>query len=135
MKAARFVLTIIFALGVIASFYGISFAESGKNECKAWKENNEAATKVLQDSAAAFQASNPDLAKGLTDYANEKAKEMQEWKERKERYEARTKLLTYSVTALEKTNPDLAKALKKMSECKHGKKMHEMKKEEQNEKQ
>jgi hypothetical protein len=130
MKAARFGLIVIFALGVIVSFCGVSFAESGKDGCKAWKESNEATTKILQDSVTALQKSNPDLAKGLTDYANEKAKEQQAWKECKERYEARTKLLTDSAAALEKTNPDLAKSLKEMSEHKYDKKMHEMKKEE-----
>ncbi len=133
MKAARFVLIVIFALGVIASVCGMSFAENGKYECKVCKENDESAIKVLQDSAAALEKSNPDLAKGLNDYANEKAKIAREWKKRKERHEARMKLLTDSAAALEKTNPDLAKPLKEMSERKHDKKMREMKKEENEE--
>lgn len=121
---------ILLALAFVSS---VSFAESGEKECKTWKEckeNDETTIKVMQDSAAALQKSNPDLAKGLNDYASEEAKEKQEWKERKERYEAKTKLLTDSAVALEKTNPNLAKALKEMSECQHGKKMHEMMKEE-----
>ena len=87
----------------------------------------------MEDSAAVLQKSNPDLAKGLSDWAADETKEMQECKALKAKHEAKAKLLTDSAAALEKTNPDLAKGLKEIAEKKHGNKKHEMI-EEKNEK-
>jgi len=79
------------------------------------KVDRAAKIKLLQDSAAALQKSNPDLAKGLNDIADREAKAMQEWKAR---YEAKVKLLKDAAVALQQSNPELAKGLEEMSEAK-----------------
>ena len=133
MKLVRNVVIGIAVLAVVISLSGISFAEEGHHK---WKENMEdeaAKVKLMEDSATALQKSNPDLAKGLSDWAADEAKEIQEWKEHKAKHEAKIKLLNDSVIALEKTNPDLAKGLKELAEKKQNSKKHEMM-EEKNEK-
>jgi hypothetical protein len=79
--------------------------------------------KLLQDSAAALQKSNPDLAKGLSDYADKEAKKMQEWKAK---HDEKMKLLQDAATALQQSNPDLAKGLQGMCEGKSKGEMHKM---------
>jgi hypothetical protein len=79
--------------------------------------------KLLQDSAAALQKSNPDLAKGLSDYADKEAKKMQEWKAK---HDAKVKLLQDASTALQKSNPDLAKGLQEMCAGKPKSEMQKM---------
>lgn len=114
MRFFRGVFVGIAVLGVMLFVSGAAFAQS----------KHEAKIKVLQDSAAALQASNPDLAKGLNDMANEMAAKMEAKKEQtakdspewKAKHEARVKLLQDSAAALQKTNPDLAASLQKMSE-------------------
>ena len=63
MKALKYVLIGVAMMGIVAVLATASFAE---------KEHSEADIKLLKDSAAALQQSRPDLAKGLTDYANRK---------------------------------------------------------------
>jgi len=79
--------------------------------------------KLLQDSAAALQNSNPDLAKGLNDIADKEAKEIQEWKAK---HEAKVKLLKDAAAALKQSNPELAKGLEEMSEAKLKQEMHKI---------
>jgi len=129
MKYLRSVLIGLAALGMIVFLSSLSFAKEGH---AAGKKHHEYSMKLLQDSAAALQQSNPALAKELNNWVDEEAKEAKEWKEKKGRHEARVKLLQDSAAALQKSNPDLAKRLKEM-ESKHKKKMQEMT-EEKNEK-
>ena len=63
MKALKHVLIGVVIVGIVAALATASFAE---------KEHSEADIKLLKDSEAAPQQSHPDLAKGLTDYANRK---------------------------------------------------------------
>ncbi len=133
MKSLRGVFVGLAVFGMITFLSSISFAEEGHHAWKEGKENGAAKIKLMKDSAAALQQSNPALAKGLSDWAADEEKEMQEWKEHKAKHETKTKLLTDSAAALEKTNPDLAKGLKEMAEKKHKSKKHEMM-EEKNEK-
>ena len=63
MKALKHVLIGVAMVGIVVVFATALFAE---------KEHSEADIKLLKDSAAALQQSHPDLAKGLTDYANSK---------------------------------------------------------------
>jgi len=133
MKLLRNVFIGVAVLAVVVCLSSIVFANEGYRECKEGKENEAAKVKLMKDSAIALQQSNPVLAKGLSDWAADEEKEMQEWKEQKAKHEAKTKLLTDSAVALEKTNPDMAKGLKEIAEKKHGSKKHEMM-EEKNEK-
>ena len=78
--------------------------------------------KTLRDSAAALQASNPDLAKGLNDLADKKAEKIQKWQESKDKHDQKMKLLKDSAMVLQTSNPALAQELQKMGEEKHMKK-------------
>ncbi|MCG2705511.1 MAG: hypothetical protein L6309_05545 [Candidatus Omnitrophica bacterium] len=129
MKILRGVFIAITVAGMIVALSYPLLAEDDKE----WQEKCEAKVKVLKDSAAVLQKTNPQLAIGLNKCADEKTKMMQEWKEQKDRYEAREKLLSDSAAALKQSNPELAKKLEKMSKNKHGEKMHKMKKEKRKE--
>ena len=129
MKLVRNMFVGVAVVVVIMCLSGISFAEEGRHAWKEGKENEVAKIKLMKDSAAALQQSNSALAKGLSDWAANEEKEMQEWKELKAKHEAKIKLLTDSAVALEKTNPDLAKGLKEMVEKQQKGKKHEMMKE------
>src|SRR4030043_1789340 len=121
MKPLRVIVIGLVVVGVAIFLSGLAFAEE---ECKPGKMmNHEAKVKLLQDSAAALQKSNPDLAKGLTDYADKAAKKMQE---RKAKHDAKIKLLQDSAAALQKSNPDLAKELQGMCEDKSMGEMQKM---------
>ena len=133
MKLLRNVFIGVAALAIGICLSSISFAEEGHYAWKEGKENEAAKVKLMKDSSAALQQSNPTLANGLSDWAADEEKEMQECKEHKAKHEAKTKLLTDSAVALEKTNPDMAKGLKEIAEKKHKNKKHE-KMEEKNEK-
>jgi hypothetical protein len=61
MKALKHVLIGVAIAGIVVGLTAAAFAE---------KEHSGADIKLLKDSAAALQQSHPDLAKGLTDYAN-----------------------------------------------------------------
>ena len=133
MKLERNALIGIAVFAAVICLSAVSFAEEGHHNWKENMENEAAKIKLMEESAAVLQKTNPDLAKGLSDWAVDEAKEMQEWKEHKAKHEAKIKLLNDSAVALEKTSPDLAKSLKEMAEKKQKGKKHEMM-EEKNEK-
>ena len=86
-------------LAMMVSLSGLALAETGcgihkgDKSCKMDKESCAARIKTLKDSAAALQATNPDLAKGLSDLADKKTEMMQKWQEQKDKHDARTNLL------------------------------------------
>lgn len=83
MKVLKYAFIGVAIIGMVVLLTTASFAE---------KEHNKADIKLLKDSAAALQQSHPDLAKGLTDYANREAGEQEEMNEEKnEKEEAREK--------------------------------------------
>jgi hypothetical protein len=117
MRSLKFLFVGVAVLGAVALFSGASFAQG----------NKEARMKVLQDSAAALQQSNPDLAKALTDWVNKESQPKTEAKkmpvdmnspEWKAKHDARVKLLMDSAAALQATHPELAASLKQMAERK-----------------
>lgn len=122
MRYLRSVIIGIAVFAVIASLSGLVFAEMGKCTYKGGKMDKDscaAQIKTLKDSAAALQASNPALAKGLNDLADRKAENMQKMQEWKDKHDAKMKLLKDSAAALQASNPALSQELQKMSEGKH----------------
>ena len=121
MKLLKSMAVGLFVVGLIAFLATASFAKD---------KYPEAFIKTLNDSAVALQKSNPDLAKGLTEFAKEEeseklekeekneAKEMNEPEAMKGRKEAHIKLLKDSAAALQKSHPDLAKELTKHADRK-----------------
>ena len=113
-------------LGLVFSLPAVSFAHEGDGK------DDAAFVKLLNDSTSALQTSDPVLAKGLGDWANEEVKEMQEKKEGKEkeeleskeekemneRREAHLKLLNDSAAALKSTRPDLSAEIAKTADLK-----------------
>jgi predicted phage tail protein len=99
---------------------------------------------VFRKAAVALEATHPDLAAGLTKYADKEAREKLEKKgskaekegvaeakeeqEMKGQHESTIKLFKESAAALKATHPDLAKQLTKSAEWKE-KKLREMKEE------
>ena len=61
------------AVGMVTLFSGASFAQGTQAPVKA---HHEAKMKLLQDSAAALQQTNPDLANKLNDLVKEEAAEL-----------------------------------------------------------
>lgn len=125
MKYVKIMFLGALVFGLVFSLSSAAFA----------KDKEGAEVKILQDAAMALQQSNPVLASGLADFANEEAQEMSEGKtnakakesaEWKEKHEAHARLLKDAATALTRSNPDLAKKLQNMHEGKNDKKMHEM---------
>ncbi len=120
MKSLKSLFAVVTVCGAVALLSGVSSAEMGSG---AGKAHHQAQVKLLQDSAAALQTSNPDLAKKLsawaTDEMNEKEEkgheEMEGKAEKKsdEEHQARLKLLKDSAAALQASHPDLAKDLTK----------------------
>ena len=122
MKYLRSVSIGMVMLAMVVSFSGVALAEKGYGECKGCKADKEASGAqiiVLRDSAAALQASNPTLAKGLSDLADKKAGDMQKSQDWKDQHATKVKLLQDSSSALQTSNPALAKELKKMCGKKH----------------
>lgn len=134
MKLARNVFFGLVIAGTIVFLSSASFAQmapaTGKDS-SARKARHEARIKLLQDSAAALQQTNPDLAKKLSDLVNEDAnrsnerlegskekvaKDSPEWKAK---HEARIQLFKDAAAALQQTHPDLAKGLEEMTVAKH----------------
>jgi len=141
MKLARNVFFGLVMAGTIVFLSSVSFAKmapaAGKDS-SVWKAKHEAKIKLLQDSAAALQQTNPDLAKKLNDLVNEEAnkskeklegskekvaKDSAEWKAK---HEARVKLFKDAAAALQQTYPDLAKSLEEMTVAKHNTGMQKM---------
>lgn len=136
MKVIRNVFFGLVVVGVMVFVSGVSFAETttsvpaatpvvATNDVSAAKKAKyEARIKLLQDSAAALQTINPDLAMKLTDIVNGQSKEKAEGSkeklakdspEWKARHEARVQLYKDAAVALQVTNPDLAKGLMDMT--------------------
>jgi len=138
MKVARKVFFGLIVLGIVVFLSGVSFAEmapAAGNDLSARKARHEARMKLLQNSAAALEQTNPDLAKKLRNIVNEEAnktkgsleggkekvaKNSAEWKAR---HEARMQLFKDAAAALAQTYPDLAKSLEEMTVAKHNTKM------------
>ena len=131
MKVARNMFLGLVVTGAIVFVSGLSFAETATSApaatandlSAAMKAKDEVKIKLLNDSAAALQATNPDLAKKLSDFANEEAnepneklegskeqaaKDSPEWKVK---HDARVQLCKDAAAALQTTKPDLAKGL------------------------
>ncbi len=130
MKAAKKAFFGLAAIGAIVFVSGVSFAETAApaatpaavadDVSAAKKARYEAKIKLLEDSAAALQATNPALAMKLTDTVNElskikaegsKEKLAQNSPEWKARHDARIQLYKDAAAALQTTNPDLANSL------------------------
>ena len=125
MKLARKVFFGLAVLGIVVFLSGVSFAQTAPavgKDLSTRKAKHEARIKLLQDSAAALQATNPDLAIKLTDIVNGDTKEKMEasklakgsaeWKAKRE---AKVQLYKDAATALQATRPDLAKGLMDMT--------------------
>ncbi len=114
-------------LGIVVLLSGVSFAQmapAAEKDSSARKVKHEAKIKLLQDSAAALQQANPDLAKKLSDFVNEEANESKEKlakdsPEWKANHEARVQLFKDAAAALQQVRPDLAKSLEEMTVPKH----------------
>ena len=78
MSLARNVLIGAAVLGIAVFLSGVSFADEG---CHKGKMGHEAKIKLLKDSAAALEKSNPDLAKGLEEMTEFKNKSKMNEKE------------------------------------------------------
>ncbi len=136
MKLLKGMILGLFVTGLTVFFSSASFAE---------EKNDAAFIKLLKDSAAALQPSNPNFAANLTKFAteeeNEKSEkeEKNEMKEKKEmegmkgEREEHMKLLKDSAAALEQSHPDLAKELTKAADWRVKKmgKMEEKKEKEE----
>ena len=122
MKVARNVFFGLVVTGIIFLVSGVSFAQEApaaatNDVLAARKARYEAAIKLLQDSATALQATNPDLAMKLVDIANGRSKEnlvkgSPEWKAK---HDVRVELYKEASAILQTTNPDLAKGLMDMA--------------------
>ncbi|MDD5702277.1 MAG: hypothetical protein PHU23_09540 [Dehalococcoidales bacterium] len=121
MKSLRSMMMWMLVLG-IALFVATSASAADKEHNKG---NHEALIKTLRNSAAVLQSSQPDLAQGLTKYANDEASEI-EGKEEKGMKEdlvegPLVKLLRDSATALQQSHPDLAAKLIESADMKEKK--------------
>ena len=126
MNRLRSTVIAIAMFGVVLAVSGVSFADPMANA-----GHHQAKIKLLQDSAAALQQSNPALAKKLTDYATQEMKETQEHKEgtgtgkepaeanekqSEENHQVHIKLLRDSAAALQASQPTLAADLTKSAD-------------------
>ena len=132
MKVARNMFLGLVVTGAIVFVSGLSFAETATSApaatandlSAALKAKDEVKIKLLNDSAAALQATNPALAMKLADRVNElsrikaegsKEKLAQNSPEWKAQHDARIQLYKDAAAALQTTNPDLAKGLMDMT--------------------
>jgi len=121
MRCLRDVIMGIGVFAMIFSFSSLGYTEMGHGMHKGGKIDKEtcvAQIKVLRDSAAVLQTTNPTLSKGLSDLADKKAEKMQKWQEWQDQHDAKMNLLKDSVAALKTSNPVLAQELQKMTEMK-----------------
>ena len=110
MKSLRSMMMWMLALGIALFVATSAFADEEHN-----KGDHDALLKTLTSSASALQSSHPDLAQGLTKYANEEASEI-EGKEEKGMKEdlgewSLVKLLKDSASVLQQSHPDLTAKL------------------------
>ncbi len=123
MKAAKNAFFGLVVIGVIVFISGVSFAETATSApaaaandlSVARKAKHEARIKLLQDSAAALQMANPDLAMKLTDIVNGEAKLTKDSPEWRAKHDERVQLYKDAAAVLQATNPDLAKGLMDMT--------------------
>ncbi|TRZ49622.1 hypothetical protein D4Q80_01730 [bacterium] len=121
MKSLQSMMMWMLVLGIGLFVATSAFAVDKEHD----KGNHEALLKTLTSSAAALHSSQPDLAQGLTKYANEEASEIEgkEEKGMKEDLgeEPLVKLLKDSATALQQSHPDLAAKLIESADMKEKK--------------
>jgi len=139
MSKSRGIVGGLLAAVLVVALPAVSFADQEN-----YKTRGETLVKLLRDSAAALQGSNPELAADLTKTADEKTKQLEagdkeierkKWSDGKTKKEmdaireARIKLLRDSAAVLQAAHPELAAKLttiadniiKKMAEEKEGK--------------
>ena len=121
MKSLRNMMMWILIVGIALFVATSAFAADKEHD----KGNHEALLKTLTSSAAALQSSHPDLAQGLTKYANEEGSEIEgkEEKGMKEDLgeEPLVKLLKDSATVLQSSHPGLAAKLIESADMKEKK--------------
>ncbi len=120
MKSLRSMAMWLLVVGIALFVATSAFADKEHN-----KGDHEALIKTLRSSAAVLQSSHPDLAQGLTKYANEEASEI-EGKEEKGMKEdlgemSLVRLLKDSAAVLQSSHPDLATKLTKYADRKEKK--------------
>ncbi|MDD5435452.1 MAG: hypothetical protein PH343_08490 [Nitrospira sp.] len=111
MKSLRSMMMWMLVLG-IALFVATSASAADKEHNKG---NPEALIKALRSSAMALQVTRPDLAQGLTKYANDEASEIEGKEEKGTKEDAAegglVKTLNDSAALLKQSHPDLAAKL------------------------
>lgn len=129
MRLARGVFFGLAVAGVIIFLSSAAFAQTAPattTDTAAKQAKREARMKLLQDSAAALQQSNPGLSKQLSDLVTEEtsqpkgqmegkekiAKDSPEWKAK---HDARMQLFKDASAALAQSRPDLAKGLDELT--------------------
>ncbi len=135
MRLFKGMLMGVVVTGFMVLLSSVSYAKQGHEQEK---------IKLLNDSAAALQVSNPWLAASLTKYANDEAQEVKEKNEGKKELESakeeemkkhreeHIKLLRDAAAALQVSHPDLTTSLTKMAD-RHAKMMKKKDKEEKEE--
>lgn len=110
MKSLRSMTLWLLVVGIGLFVATSAFADKEHN-----KGNHEANLKNLRSSAAALQSTRPDLAQGLTKYANEEANEVEGKEEKGEKEDlaegSLVTLLKDSAAALQTSHPDLSAKL------------------------
>ena len=111
MKSLQSMMKWMLVLGIALFVTSSAFAADKEHS----KGNHEALLKTLKSSAAALQSSRPDLAQGLTKYANDEANEIEGREEKGNKEDlgegALVTLLKDSAAALQSSRPDLAASL------------------------
>jgi len=126
MNAWRSIMMGLLASGMLVAVPAVSFTDQAQH-----KEREAAFVKLLRDSAGSLQTSRPELAVGLTKFADDEAKELQagnEGMEPKKEVEgkaeqemqdhraAHMKLLRDAATALHASRPELSVDLTKAAD-------------------
>jgi hypothetical protein len=105
MKPFRNLVVVFSVIAVVCAFSPLSFGHWGTHQ----KAKCEGDIKALRDSAAILQTGHADLAKNLTDLADQKETQM---KKMQTMHEAALKTVDDASAALVSVNPDLSKGLK-----------------------
>ena len=126
MKSWRRITMGVVAAGAMMTVPAISFAKQGQH-----KEREATFVKLLRDSAGALRTSHPELAAGLTQFADDEAKEVHAGNEGKapktevegkaeqeiqSRQAAHVKLLRDAAAALHASRPELSADLTKAAD-------------------